>query len=143
MKATYNIEPTEKHGITCYYNDGQVAKHRKENHFYKEVAILDKKTGRAVVTARFYATKAMHYICLWTSFESRYDWPAYCNGGGRAGGYGYHRASAALDEAITNAGFNISESISGRGDVAMEEALIAIAKLITGKRSFFIHQANA
>ena len=143
MKATYNIKPTTEYGIEGYHNDGKIAQNRKENHFAKEVAILDKKTGRAIVTARIYHTNAMAYACLWTHSEPKNKLATYCNGGGKAAGYGYHKASAALGDAINNAGFKLSERIDGCGDAAMESALVAIAKLISGKRSFFIHQANA
>ena len=51
---------------------------------------------------------------------------AWWSGSGQAGGYGYHKGSAALDGAIRLAGITLSRSISGTGEC--EEALMAIAK---------------
>ena len=56
-----------------------------------------------------------------------------CSGRGSAGGYGYHKASAAIGEAIEGAGIQLTDGskpayISGAGDIAIEEALIAIAR---------------
>ena len=63
-------------------------------------------------------------------------------GSGSAGGYGYHRASAAAGEAITNAGFKLSESINGAGDTAIEDALCAIAQ-IQGYRKAILVESHA
>ena len=49
------------------------------------------------------------------------------SGTGSAGGYGYHRPSAAASEAIRNAGIELDQNISGRGDSAIEDAVKAIA----------------
>ena len=49
-------------------------------------------------------------------------------GHGKAGGYGYCKQSAAADDAIRNAGIALSESISGVGQRAVEDAMRAIAR---------------
>ena len=60
------------------------------------------------------------------------------SGGGKAGGYGYHKESAALEEALSAAGIRMSEGIGGRGDQAMFEALEVLARaVIKGKRKIF------
>jgi hypothetical protein len=51
---------------------------------------------------------------------------AWWSGSGSAGGGGYHKGSAALDEAIRSAGITLSRSISGTGECM--QALMAIAK---------------
>ena len=51
---------------------------------------------------------------------------AWWSGSGSTGGYGYHKGSAALDEAIRSAGITLSRSVSGTGEC--EQALMAIAK---------------
>ena len=51
---------------------------------------------------------------------------AWWSGSGQAGGYGYHKGSAALDGAIRLAGITLSRSISGTGEC--EPALMAIAQ---------------
>jgi hypothetical protein len=75
------------------------------------------------------------------------------NGRGSAGGYGYCKASAAADEALTNAGIQLMgsaygghvevdyrerASISGVGTTAIEAALLAIGKLINPRSKFLI-----
>lgn len=115
----------------------------------KEIAVLDPKTGRAIVTARIYYPHSVAYACLWISGNGR-----YASGTGDAGGYGYHKESAALDEAIADAGITLHGDVYGRerttkrayingvGDGAMLEACEAIARAVTGKRKFIVHVAH-
>lgn len=124
--------------------------HRKEKHFYKQItAVIINEDGRAYdgVTLRIYGTDAKTYACIWTA--SNCSWKnardLWRNGSGSAGGYGYHRASAAAEEAITNAGIELDEHIGGRGDVAMSEAVEAIAEALWEgeKVKIYITQAHA
>jgi hypothetical protein len=64
------------------------------------------------------------------------------NGSGSAGGYGYHRPSAAAQEAIENAGFTLANRIDGVGESAMREAVLAIAAAL-GYPGAFLHTAHA
>jgi len=50
-----------------------------------------------------------------------------CSGKGTAGGYGYHKASAAIKDALLSAGVKYSKSFGGVGDTAQEEALDLLA----------------
>jgi hypothetical protein len=50
----------------------------------------------------------------------------------KAFGFGYHRPSAALHDAITMVGIELKYPIDGVGDTAMIEAIAAIAKDICG-----------
>lgn len=107
--------------------------HRKDNHFRKQItAIAINPDGRMydAVTLRIYTTDAKTYACIWLASNCSWGGAIDCwrNGSGSAGGYGYHRASAAASEAIYNAGITLSEDINGRGDLAMEEAVAAIAR---------------
>ena len=111
---------------------------RRENGFYREIAVLDPKTGRAFVTARIYWPGETAYCALWISNGDRWG-----RGQGKAGGGGYHKPSAALAEAIRDAGVKLSKSISGVGDAAMADACAAIARAVTGKRRFIVHVAHA
>lgn len=54
-------------------------------------------------------------------------------GHGKAGGYGYHKPSAAVGAAIAAAGIKLDKDIDGRGDSAIEEAVVAIGRAVTGK----------
>lgn len=115
----------------------------------KEIAIIDPATGRAIVTARIYMPNSVAYCALWISAPN-----ACARGAGKAGGYGYHKASAALQDAITDAGITLQgdvygcertnkrATINGVGDSAMLEALEAIARAVTGKRRFIVHVAH-
>jgi hypothetical protein len=96
--------------------------HRKEKHFYKELLVITPAL-KQVITCRFYGTQAMSYCCIWVNGGT------YSSGSGSAGGYGYHRASAAAAEAITAAGYTLERSIAGSGDSAIEEALINMARV--------------
>lgn len=104
-------------------------KHRKEDKFQRSVSAIrpfkkNETHAVAVVDARFYWTGSTCYCCVWIS-----DWNGpRRNGSGKAGGYGYHKASAALDAALGAAGVKLSEPIGGRGDSAMDSAILAVAK---------------
>lgn len=76
-----------------------------------ELAVLRIYSARSRKASRIYASIWVHNKCA---------------GSGWAGGYGYHKASAAALEALTNAGIKLDEPISGRGDNAIADALRAI-----------------
>ena len=87
---------------------------------------------REVVIARWYkARKSVGaspvYASIWTNGAG-----FYISGYGRATGYGYHKASAALSAAIDSAGIVLSERIDGVGDGAIRRAVEAIARAIAG-----------
>lgn len=136
MKATF------KHTS----HSGNIAKHRKENNgFSNEYAVLvqDKLYGmRAAVTLRIYYTPSRMYgstayACIWINGRN-----INLSGGGKAGGCGYHKASAAVSNALDDAGVTLNQSIHGVGDTAIRDALEAIAKAL-GYRKFHIHHAHA
>lgn len=52
----------------------------------------------------------------------------YTSGTGTAGGYGYHRPSAAAQFAFDAAGVKLAQRIDGVGDDAIKEAVRAVAK---------------
>lgn len=81
---------------------------------------------RELVIARLYASPrrgSNRVTCiLWTN--GRHN----ANASGYNGTYGLHRGSAALADAIHNAGIELTDNISGCGYDAMREALLAIAR---------------
>ena len=121
----------------------KVHSNRKENAFFKQYAVyaldmLDYNgQPRELVCLRLYATDARHYACIWV-----HDDVAYGYGGGNAGGYGYDRGSAAAQEAIKDAGIELSESIDGRGQGAILAAVKAIAEA-AGSKNYFVGEAHA
>lgn len=128
MQATY--DPNKK---TKFTNS-----HRKEGKcWFKQMAVVDLDAepyagdGSATVPvqARIYSTGATSTCCLWVNTRG-----INTSGSGKAGGYGYHKGSVALEFAIANAGFTLSGNIGGVGESAMREALLAIATAIGIKR---------
>lgn len=122
MKATFNKDAKTKF----------TSSHRKEgkNYFESYNILIPSRhyqgSANAVVELRLYGTGNRNYACLWVHDSSNSG--ISTSGTGWAGGYGYHRPSAAAQEAINNAGFVLSESISGVGDSAIERAVRAIAE---------------
>lgn len=94
-------------------------------HQYSVLAETENGT-REIVIARLYASlhrDACKVTCiLWTN--GRHN----ANASGWASGYGYHKGSAALADAISSAGIKLTDDISGCGNDAMREALLAIAR---------------
>lgn len=115
--------------------------YRKEDHYLYEIAIMavmENYTVKNPVTIRIYGTNSRNYSAIWANGNGIYK-----SGTGTAGGYGYHRPSAAAAEAIQNAGITLSEDINGRGDSAIREAAEAIARAIQPDAiSYYTHTAN-
>ena len=148
MKATF----------TKTEHTGKIASNRKENGGFSQeytVLVTDKRTDQSlpyvkegrtmqsVIIARIYWSKgATCYACVWVHGSSAPKNPVSTSGGGKAGGYGYHKASAALEAALDDAGVVLSEAIGGRGESAMTDALAAMARAL-GYRRFHIHNAHA
>lgn len=121
---------------------GNIASNRKEKQgLTNEYCLLvtEKGNTRPLVTVRTYNTNATSYACVWVYGGSK---GVYVRGGGKASGYGYHKASAALQRALDDAGVVLSEDIGGRGETSMTDAMGAIAKAL-GYRKFYIHNAHA
>lgn len=70
---------------------------------------------------RFYATDATTYCCVWLYKDGKAH-----NGSGKAGGWGYDRSSAALDQAFKAMGIDFGHTLSGTGQ--NEEAIIKIGR---------------
>lgn len=131
---TLNITPTET---------GFNRNHRKENNFMESFELLTVDNGKIkhLATLRIYGTKAQNYAAIWIHDSKTNIWTS---GTGSAGGYGYHRPSAAAAEAIKSAGVKLSHSISGRGDRATEEALLSIGKFLRPRsKSLQVLKAHA
>jgi len=123
-----------------------IDRYRRENSFYQQWTLIDLDNGVDVVTVRFYAAASTVYCVTWASLW-RHGFPAAgetasCRGCGKAAGYGYHKASAAMSESLADAGFTFAESVSGVGESAMWEALDAIARHAGIVRPY-IHKAHA
>lgn len=90
---------------------------------------LDPGAGlREAITVRWWmgrsANASMVYCSVWVRTRDGGD----LSGRGSAGGYGYHKESAAFDDAVTSAGIKLRQSVHGCGDGSVRHALQAIAK---------------
>ena len=81
---------------------------------------------KEIITARCYmgrsASASTVYASIWINASD-----VHTSGKGKAGGYGYHKESAAIGAAIESAGITLDQSIEGVGNTAIEDALKAIA----------------
>lgn len=105
--------------------DGINTAHRRENSYaggYIALAVTPEGV-RECVDLKLYSTDARSYACAWLYYPGFYS-----SGSGMAGGYGYHRASAAAGRALRAAGVSLDEDIDGRGDGAVRDAVEAIAQ---------------
>ena len=79
-----------------------------------------------IITVRCYMGRSTNastvYASIWIYNEKHHT-----SGTGKAGGYGYHKQSAAIADAIESAEITLNENIAGAGDSVIEQALEAIA----------------
>lgn len=118
------------------------AAHRKEDNFTGQITLYNPATRAELAVLRTYHTQSTAYACLWCYGKNKQGEAVYNSGSGKAGGYGYHRASAAVGEAFEAAGFKLKYSIAGVGDTAIEEAMYALARFMGYRRAVII-KANA
>jgi|TARA_R100000084_G_scaffold99924_1_gene54475 hypothetical protein len=110
-----------------------VGNYRKESKFYKEFAAINPKTGEAEVKLRFYSPQGWtRQACVWihTDKESRV--------GGASSNYSGNTELDAARKAFASAGIE-----AGPGFRRCGELVEAIARKVTGKRRFIIHEAKA
>ena len=103
---------------------------RESQALIKQLSVIAVVNGELVevVTTRFYMSPrpgASRVTCI---FWVHGGTAGYVSASGTAGGYGYHKTSAALQDALKSAQIELSECISGMGEKAMIDALLAIAK---------------
>ena len=103
-------------------NANTISSNRKESNYIGQYTLLDKKTCAVWAELRLYATPSRHYACFWLFGREN----GCISGGAYAGGYGYHRASAAANAAMQRAGITLSDNMSGVGDAAIRDALRAV-----------------
>jgi hypothetical protein len=94
--------------------------YRRESSFRQGVKLIDLDNGNTPIDARFYGSGATVYCVVWIMGDAQ--------GYGKAGGYGYHKASTAFEEALSRAGVRLGQWVGGVGDGAIDGALLAIAE---------------
>ena len=123
--------------INLQDNEIGAKRDRVTNGFSNELTVIEPKTGRSIATFRTYITGYTFHCCAWF-----YSADSYGTGYGKATGGGYCKESAAIDEAIANAGVNLNERFGGRGESAIRDAALAIGRKLTGKRNLILHKAH-
>ena len=103
----------------------------------KQMILIAYKGGEfsEPVTVRWYMSRSGDgaspvYCSMWVHCS-----PYYVSGRGVAKGYGYHKASAAFQEACDSAGIELSQSVDGRGDSSVRDALFAIGAALGFERT--------
>ena len=103
----------------------------------KTMVLITCKAGEfsEPVTVRWYASRSGDgaspvHCSLWIHCS-----PYYVSGRGKAGGYGYHKASAAFQEACDSAGIELSQSVDGRGDSMVRDAMYSIGAALGFERA--------
>lgn len=133
MKATF--DPTAKTSYTSSHRRESAGLHRE----FAMIIPSPYRPGEAhsIATLRLYWPASACYACLWVYSEA-----AHTQGSGKAGGYGYCKASSAAGQAIRNAGFTLERSIDGVGIDAIREAMKALAVEL-GHPEALLHEAHA
>jgi hypothetical protein len=140
-----------KNTVTSYTPESRsLGSCRKEAHgLYRQYMILDLSaapypcahtgmpTHPAVVTVRVYWPASTAYACVWLNLTD-----SYAVGKGKAGGYGYCKESAAIDDALRSAGIQLEHSIHGVGEQAVKGALVALAEF-AGLTNYTVAIAHA
>lgn len=116
---------------------------KKEVVSYREVVVSTRSGIETPVVCKCYmgrsSSASVVYANLWIRGKN-----FYTSGSGSAGGYGYHKESAAVQGAITSAGVTLHGSpyggerdnnktqtyIDGVGDSAIDQALLAITRAL-------------
>lgn len=127
MKATINKQVSNARNYSS------------EKELCRGMYVIGTRNGRLdeVITARFWRGRSTNASVVLCSVWVRCD-PTWTSGRGSAGGGGYHKMSAALQEALNDAGITLDGDISGYGDQAMEEALEAVARAAGIEGELFI-----
>lgn len=89
------------------------------------------------ITVRCYMERSSSASVVYASVWVR-NKPFYTSGHGQAGGCGYCKVSAAVNDAFMNAGIELNKSISGVGVRAVEAAIVAIGKYLFGERKMIL-----
>lgn len=101
---------------------------------------LKGSTARELITVRIHCTKShgRNYASIWIHGGHGDKGNLYGAGHGWAGGYGYHRVSAAVSDALNSAGVKLSHDIAGVGDEAIRTALEALAAHLGYNRTLYV-----
>lgn len=98
-------------------------RNRRERSFRRQLSLVDLDDGAEVACVRFYGSGSRSYCCAWIHY------PGYhASGSAWCGGGGYHKDSAAMQEALSLAGIQFADNFAGVGENGETEALQALAR---------------
>lgn len=109
---------------------------REEKHFYSAYKVVTIVNDEMIelVDARLGATENCHYAVIWLNcFYSNENFACENGracGADKAGGWGYHRESAALEAAFSRAGMKFNIGCSGMGEGMMRDCLICAGEYL-------------
>lgn len=92
-----------------------------EKETVSKFVVLGKINGeiREIVDARVYMSRSRNastvYASIWVHGRDKFGAEIYTTGRGEAGGYGYHKESAAVGSAITSAGIELYGDVYDSG----------------------------
>lgn len=104
----------------------------KLKHVVAARAWMGRSSGASTVHASVWIDKPAHGT----------EGSVHVAGHGSAGGYGYHKLSAALDAAVASAGIKLKAPFDGVGDSGIEAAFLAIAKHLGYKNALYVSHGN-
>lgn len=129
-------------------SNARYAYDKKELVYSRSAAVSKNGEVHTPVSVKCYmgrsSSASVVYCNIWIHAETKAGYISL-SGAGSAGGYGYHKISAAVDEALQSAGVQLygspyaraekpdmkkPSSISGVGDSAIEAALVAICRAL-------------
>lgn len=117
-ELTVDLTHAKRSGANGSYRDKEIVR------AYSAVAMADKNELKEVLTVQWYQGRSRSASQIYCNLWIRHG--DFASGSGQAGGYGYDKQSAALDDAIESAGVKLSRSISGTGE--SRQACEAIVK---------------
>ncbi len=136
----FSVEVTNEEGntmkVTFKSQESNAINYGGKKELTESLKTVAYKDGRfyIVVDARFYSGRSAGastvYCAIWVHGDH-----FYTSGRGNAGGYGYHKTSAALSDACKSAGIEIEKNgkywyFHGCGDRAMREAVSVITEAL-------------
>ena len=115
-------------------NMNKTIRDREEKHIYKgyKAICIDGGKIQTLVDVRIGATNGAHYACIWL------DGSEWAYGSGKASGYGYDRASAAVERAFHAAGIKFDKAFGGCGSTMTEEAIKAAGEYLSNGKTVYI-----
>ena len=98
----------------------------------RQMVLITHKDGefKEPVVVRWYMSRSGDsespvYCSLWVHSS-----PYHISGRGKAGGCGYHKGSAAFQDACDSAGIELSQPVDGSGDSLVKDAILAIGEAL-------------